>query len=146
MSPLAVACLLSFVVTSVVVPRADAQAPAHVASPMAASAERPNPFAGVALTETQRGSLRSLTTTTRDHQRAILARQRAGTPMSAADRAELTRLALEHNAALAAMLSDAQRARYLANMERLQAAHRQRYDSLQRARVARVVPAGRGTR
>jgi Spy/CpxP family protein refolding chaperone len=95
--------------------------PAHreATSPAPATVTADNPFAGLVLSPTQEAALRTLTSQTRSAQRAILSRQRPGTAPGAADRAELTRLAVAHNAAVMAVLTPEQQRRVAANVAAL---------------------------
>ena len=100
---------------------AAAQAPV---SPPAAPAPPASPFAGLTLTAAQRTQSQALTADTQRRQQAILSRQKAGTPPSLADRQELERLALAHNAAMRAVLGAGQRARFDENARAFQDARR----------------------
>jgi len=79
-------------------------------------------FAGVALDAAQQGKATALAHQSRAAFRAILAKQNAGTPPSAEDRAELKRIGEAHNASYRALLTDAQRARLDANLAALRPA------------------------
>lgn len=92
---------------------ASAQAPT---SPPPASAAPTSPIDGVTLTAMQRSKLRALTAETRERQRAILGGKQRGEPPTAAERQELTRIALAHNAALRVVLTPAQRDRFDGNV------------------------------
>ena len=78
------------------------------------------------LSATQEASLRAITSATQGKQRAILARQVAGTPLSHADHEALAAIAQAHNAAVQAVLTPAQQARLDARRVAVEAAQRAR--------------------
>jgi hypothetical protein len=78
-----------------------------------------SPFAGLTLSVAQQTELRALARATQQARSAILQRQVAGHPMSAADQAGLTRLAAAHNGAVREVLTLGQRGAFDANVERL---------------------------
>lgn len=100
---------------------ADAQSPpaANPRPSPAADAEEANPFVGLELEPAQRAKILALTTGSRAAADAILARQRAGAPLSLEDRTALREIAERHNAAVDATLTPAQHASLIANVRRL---------------------------
>ena len=114
---------------------AAAQAPTVTAG---ASVADSSPFAGLSLTAEQRARLKALSLATQASRRAILQRQVNGTALSAPDRAELSRLARAHNAAVQAILTPGQRNGLEASVARRARVEHERRTAAMRAASGRA--------
>ena len=121
---------------------------APLARPVASTLRPPthrdgDPLSTVGLSASQRKTIAALSTTFRTRQQAILGRQQANVPISAADQAALWQLGEAHNAAVRAELTPAQRATLDAWIKERHAARMaEMSDRFAAQQAARVQPTG----